>query len=81
MIALWIIVHFLFIKKCVRLAQNVRPLCYASDMKQNEIIASKVGATFRHMQRTYTYSHTSEGIHYWQSESVNGAHYIRQTQA
>lgn len=46
-------------------------------MRETEMI----GRTFRHMQRTYTYSHTSEGVHYWRSETVNGAYYIRQTQA
>ena len=40
-----------------------------------------IGRTFRHMQRTYTYSHTSEGIHYWISERIGAAYYIRQTQA
>lgn len=46
-------------------------------MRETEMI----GKAYRHMGLTYTYSHTSEGIRYWWSESVNGAYYVRQTQA
>lgn len=42
-------------------------------------VPAKVGATFRHMQRTYTYAYSCGTVHYWRSESVNGASYIRQT--
>lgn len=40
-----------------------------------------VGKSYRHMRTTYTYSHSCGDIHFWISERIGNAHYIRQTQA